>query len=114
MKDKNSDNGVTVNILDKEYLISCPADEHNALLSAARLLDRNMREIRSSGKVIGSDRIAVMAGLNIAHDLLTQQSGKSNSASTKVESSEENTKTRINAMQEKIDQVLSNQHELKL
>jgi len=112
MKDNNSDKGVTVNILDKEYLISCPAEEHNALLSAARLLDKNMRDIRSSGKVIGSDRIAVMAGLNIAHDLLTQNSGEQ--SKTKVESSEENAKSRINAMQEKIDRVLNNQHELKL
>lgn len=112
MKDNNSDKGVTVNILDKEYLISCPAEEHNALLSAARLLDKSMRDIRSSGKVIGSDRIAVMAGLNIAHDLLTQNSGAQ--SNTKVESSEENAKSRINAMQEKIDRVLNNQHELKL
>jgi len=111
MKDNSSDLGVNVNILDKEYLISCPEDERSALLSAARLLDKNMREIRASGKVIGSDRIAVMAGLNIAHDLLTQNTS---TAKSKVESNEENTKSRIQTMQEKIDQVLNNQHELEL
>jgi cell division protein ZapA len=61
---------VTVHILDKEYCIACPDDERDNLESAARYLDGKMREIRSSGKVIGSDRIAVMAGLNITHELL--------------------------------------------
>lgn len=64
---------VTVHILDKEYCITCPDDERDNLESAARYLDGKMREIRSSGKVIGSDRIAVMAGLNITHELLHKQ-----------------------------------------
>lgn len=66
-------NTVTVHILDKEYCIACPADERNNLESAARYLDGKMREIRSGGKVIGADRIAVMAALNITHDLLHKQ-----------------------------------------
>ncbi|MBX9913464.1 MAG: cell division protein ZapA [Pseudomonadaceae bacterium] len=61
---------VTVHILDKEYCIACPADERANLEGAARYLDGKMREIRASGKVIGADRIAVMAALNISHDLL--------------------------------------------
>lgn len=64
---------VTVHILDKEYCIACPDDERSNLESAARYLDGKMREIRSGGKVIGSDRIAVMAGLNITHELLHKQ-----------------------------------------
>lgn len=66
-------NTVTVHILDKEYCIACPADERANLESAARYLDGKMREVRSSGKVIGGDRIAVMAALNITHDLLHKQ-----------------------------------------
>ncbi|MDO9625250.1 MAG: cell division protein ZapA [Pseudomonas sp.] len=66
-------NTVTVHILDKEYCIACPPHEHSNLESAARYLDGKMREIRSGGKVIGSDRIAVMAALNITHDLLHKQ-----------------------------------------
>ena len=66
-------NTVTVHILDKEYCIACPADERSNLESAARYLDGKMREIRSSGKVIGADRIAVMAALNITHDLLHKE-----------------------------------------
>lgn len=66
-------NTVSVQILDKEYRVSCPADERANLESAARFLDGKMREIRNSGKVIGAERIAVMAALNIAHDLLHKQ-----------------------------------------
>ncbi|MCY1407462.1 Cell division protein ZapA [compost metagenome] len=66
----SSSNSVTVQILDKEYSIICPPEERSNLVSAARYLDGKMREIRSSGKVIGADRIAVMAALNITHDLL--------------------------------------------
>jgi len=69
----SSSNSVTVQILDKEYSIICPPEERSNLVSAARYLDGKMREIRSSGKVIGADRIAVMAALNITHDLLHRQ-----------------------------------------
>ena len=69
----SSSSSVTVHILDKEYSIMCPQEERSNLVSAARYLDGKMREIRSSGKVIGADRIAVMAALNITHDLLHKQ-----------------------------------------
>ena len=61
---------VEVRILDKEYLVACPLEEQEALLRAARHLDSKMREIRASGKVFGTERIAVMAALNITHELL--------------------------------------------
>jgi cell division protein ZapA len=68
----SSSNSVTVQILDKEYSIICPPEERSNLVSAARYLDGKMREIRSSGKVVGGDRIAVMAALNITHLLHRQ------------------------------------------
>jgi cell division protein ZapA len=61
---------VEVKILDKEYLVACPEEEQEALLRAARHLDSKMREIRAGGKVFGTERIAVMAALNITHELL--------------------------------------------
>lgn len=64
---------VTVKILDKDYPIHCPPQQRANLESAARYLDGKMREIRNSGKVIGADRIAVLAALNIAHELLQHQ-----------------------------------------
>lgn len=71
-------NTVTVHILDKEYCIVCPPEERSNLENAARHLDGRMREIRSLGKVIGAERVAVMAALNITHELLHgQDSGPS-------------------------------------
>lgn len=61
---------VKVQILGKEYPVSCAADEQHALLLAARYLDDKTREIRDGGRIIGTERIAVMAALNIAHELL--------------------------------------------
>lgn len=75
---------VAVNILDKEYLVACPEDARYALEQAARHLDHKMRDIRSSGKVYGTERIAVMAALNITHDLL-QNSSMSSSAEQVLE-----------------------------
>ena len=60
---------VTLNIHGKEYRIACADNERDTLLQAAQLLDLQMRKIHETGKVSGSDRIAVMAALNIAHDL---------------------------------------------
>jgi cell division protein ZapA len=57
-------------ILDKSYRINCPENEQESLRSSAQYLDRKMRDIRSSGKVIGLERIAVIAALNITHELL--------------------------------------------
>jgi cell division protein ZapA len=61
---------VTVRILEKEYFVSCPADERADLLDSAEYLNKKMREIRDTGKVVGADRIAVMAALNMANELL--------------------------------------------
>ena len=65
---------VTVRLLDKEYSVACPEDEREALLESADLLNRKMREIRDSGKVLGVDRIAVMAALNLCHEMLQGKS----------------------------------------
>ncbi|MGA9031801.1 MAG: cell division protein ZapA [Sulfuricaulis sp.] len=67
---KESRDGVTVTILGKEFMVACPEDERAALTAAASYLDKKMREIQTSGKVIGTERTAVMAALNIAHEFL--------------------------------------------
>jgi cell division protein ZapA len=63
---------VEVSILDKDYLVACPEGARDALRESARHLDAKMREIRASGKVFGTERIAVMAALNITHEMLEQ------------------------------------------
>jgi cell division protein ZapA len=61
---------VTVQILDKDYRIACAPGEEQGLMESARLLDKRMREVRQNGRVIGADRIAVMAGLNLIYELM--------------------------------------------
>lgn len=61
---------IKVHILGKEYPIACPQEEQHDLLLAARYLDEKMRLIRDTGRIIGTERIAVMASLNLAHELL--------------------------------------------
>ena len=64
---------VTVFILDKEYKISCPENEKDALMATARMLDERMRTVRDSGKVLGSERISVITALNLIHELSQDQ-----------------------------------------
>ena len=61
---------VSVRILEKEYHITCPNEERSYLLDSAEFLNMKMREIRDSGKVVGLDRIAVIAALNMANELI--------------------------------------------
>ena len=66
----NPANTVTVRILDKDYQVACPAEQEAELIVSAKYLDKQMRSIRSTGKVVGIERIAVMAALNISYELL--------------------------------------------
>lgn len=64
---------VSVRLLDREYQVACPAEERSALLDSAEYLDAKMRELRESGNVVGLERIAVIAALNIANELIKQR-----------------------------------------
>jgi cell division protein ZapA len=61
---------ITVTILDKEYIVGCAENEREALFASVEFLNDKMQEQRDSGKVIGSERIAVMAALNVTHEYL--------------------------------------------
>ena len=69
-----SNETVYVKILDKDYQVACPPEERGELLQSAQILDDRMRMIKRSGSVIGLERIAVMAALNLSHELLQAQS----------------------------------------
>jgi len=97
---------VTVRILEKEYHVACPAEEKTDLLASADLLNRKMREIRDSGKVVGLDRVAVMAALNLANDLLKSQG--------KDQELKEIVGLRIKAMRERLDSALGPAKQLSL
>jgi cell division protein ZapA len=61
---------VSVRILEKEYQVACLPEERSELLDSAEFLNAKMREIRDNGNIVGLDRIAVMAALNLSHELL--------------------------------------------
>jgi cell division protein ZapA len=68
---------LSVRILEKEYMVACAPDERSELLDSAEFLNGRMREIRDSGKIVGLDRIAVMAALNLAHEVISMRARES-------------------------------------
>ena len=70
MSDENS---LDIRIMDKDYTVVCPKDQQVQLIDSARFLNNRLTEIKRKGSIIGSERIAVMAALNLAHELLSSQ-----------------------------------------
>jgi len=95
---------LTVNIMDREFRVNCPDSERQNLIDSADTLDKRMREIRDTGRVIGVDRIAIMAALNLASELLSTEGSTDNIVDTINQS--------IERMQEKIEQSLNTTEEL--
>ena len=89
---------VTVRILDREYQVNCKPEEVSALKQSAGYLDEKMREIKAGASVLGLDRIAVMAALNIANDFLSE----SNKTRTVISSQQ----AEIESLSRKLDQAL--------
>ncbi|HAJ91598.1 MAG TPA: cell division protein ZapA [Gammaproteobacteria bacterium] len=99
-------NAVKIMILDKEYMVSCPDDEKEALDASVRHLTEKMSEIRSTGKVVGIDRIAVMAGLNLAHEAI--QSGSA------IDSGENSTGPRLRELNTRIEEALASYRQAEM
>lgn len=97
---------ISVSILDKDYKISCPSDEQPALLASAKYLDGKMREVRDNGNMMGTERVAVIAALNITNDFLSsnqvqQELGKE-------------LPPRLKSLEEKITQALERARQLEI
>jgi cell division protein ZapA len=97
---------VNVRIMEKEYLVACPHEERSALLDSAELLNTRMREIRDSGKVVGLDRIAVIAALNLANELIKLQN--------RDQRSEAELGNRVRALRDRIEGELTRGQQLEL
>ena len=95
---------LAIKILDRELRVACPEEERGELLDAVAYLDKKMREIRDSGKIASVERIAIMAALNISHELLSVKIGRGFDLA--------DFKRRINQMQAAIDEVLAEQDTL--
>jgi len=97
-------NTIEISILGRSYKIACKDGEREALLEAVAYLDGKMGEIKNSGKVSGTDRIAVMAALNIAHEFLSVKLGNGFDIGQ--------AKRRISTIEAKLDEVLAKQDKL--
>lgn len=89
--------GVNISIMGRDFSVACPPEEQDQLLEAAAFLDKNMKDIQKTGKIIGAERCAIMAALNITNDLLKLQ---------KATAGQEQIQNRLEALQERIDDVL--------
>ena len=94
---------VDVSIMGREFMVSCTDEERQGLLNAVNYLDKKMHDIRDSGKVVGVERIAIMAALNLSHELLNTKTGDVDIGAYK---------RRINTMQSQIDEALNAQTKL--
>lgn len=90
---------VNIRILEKDYTVACPEGEETSLMASADLLNKKIVEIRDRGAIIGSERIAVMAALNLAHEFLN-----ANTATSELTDVDK----RIHSLREKIDTALHN------
>jgi cell division protein ZapA len=100
----NTGKTMDVNIMGREFRVVCPDEEREELLEAVAYLNNKMREIRDGGKVVGSERIAIMAALNITHELLI--------ARTREGFDTEEFRRRIVRMQTALDAVMPEQDKL--
>ena len=97
---------VSVRILDKEYTVKCPPDERTDLLDSAEVLNAKMLEARDASGVVGLDRIAVIAALNMASDLLHAQA--------RDRLIEGDISARLKTISDRVDSVLSESRQLDL
>ena len=106
MSEAETPRGVTVRILEREFQVACPPEERDHLLDSAAYLNARMKEIRDSGKVSGADRIAVMAALNIASELLRLRD--------RDHSLQNEAGARVRALRERVETALQNGQQLEL
>jgi cell division protein ZapA len=92
---------IDVMIMGREFTVSCTDEERQGLLEAVNYLDKKMRDIRDSGKIVGLERIAIMAALNLSHEVLNTKTGNIDIGDYK---------RRINAMQSQIDEAIAAQN----
>ncbi len=96
---KAGTSAISVSIQGKEFMVACSEEERPGLIAAAQYLDGKMKEIHNTGRVLGTERCAVMAALNIAHELLQQRQVQNRSEQAIGE--------RIRSLQKKIESALS-------
>jgi cell division protein ZapA len=95
---------LTISLLGREFRVACPEGEERQLLAAAEYLNRKLKEVRDTGKVVGNERIAIMAALNIAHESMSKPV---NAASGGASLETASIRRRIVALQETLESALA-------
>ena len=90
---------LTINIMSKEYRVACPVNEMESLKASAQFLNNKLDEIKAQGSVIGTERIAIMAALNMSHDILNGQT---------LQQEHNNLNARIDDLSSRIEETMRN------
>jgi len=106
LSEREAGRPLSVRILEKEYLVACSPEERTELLDSAEFLNGRMREIRDSGKIVGLDRVAVMAALNLAHEVLRFRAREAGN--------EQELGARLKTLRERVESTLEKGQQLEL
>jgi cell division protein ZapA len=94
---------LTISLLGREFRVAAPEGQEREILAAADYLNRKLKEVRDTGKVVGNERIAIMAALNIAHESMSKNAGAGNGSSLDTAS----IRRRISALQQTVEAALA-------
>ena len=104
--------GVTITVMGREFRVSAPDGEERQLLASVEFLNKKMREIRDTGKVVGNERIAIMAALNITHECMQKPRSTGASKSAPADLDIDFARNRINAFEDILEKAISDQEKL--
>ena len=112
MSETKDAKGVTINVMGREFRVAAPGGEERQLVASVEFLNKKMREIRDTGKVVGNERIAIMAALNIAHEYLQLQAGGKPSKSAPADLDTELVRRKMDEFEGIIEKALADQEKL--
>ena len=111
-KEVKDPKGVTITVMGREFRVAAPDGEERQLLASVDFLNKKMREIRDTGKVVGNERIAIMAALNIAHEHMQKPGAARAAKSSHAEVDVDFARRRINAFEDILEKAISDQEKL--
>ena len=112
MSEPKESKGVTINVMGREFRVAAPGGEERQLVASVEFLNKKMREIRDTGKVVGNERIAIMAALNIAHEFLQLQAGGKSTKVARTDGDTELVRRKMDEFEGIIEKALADQEKL--
>ena len=111
-KEVKAGKGVSINVMGREFRVAAPGGEERQLVASVEFLNSKMREIRDTGKVVGNERIAIMAALNIAHEFLQLQNGNKPAKASHSDVDADLVRRKMDAFEGIIEKAISDQEKL--